>query len=298
MNEIRARWILMIRAGAALGFGLGFAPWGWSTAVGGALLGAFGWVLVIFPVFLALRRLPRPVGLAPPSWSQCVRAAVWEWGVFERTFSWQQPFRSRRHDNTHVPPASPRRGVLLLHGFRCNRGLWNDWMRRYEAAGVPFEAINLEPASGSIDAYAETIDSAISRLTALTGQSPLVVAHSMGGLAIRAWRRATRAPPERVHHVLTLGSPHQGTLMAGLSRVLTAQQMAVGSDWLAELAATESLAWRQRFTCVFSLCDEVVCPATRAVLPDAQTLEISASGHLQLLDEPRVWALVEAWLRP
>ena len=82
--------------------------------------------------------------------------------------------------------------MLFVHGFFCNRGLWNPWMRRLRAAGIPFVAVNLEPVFGSIDSYASIVEAAVRSLEQATGGAPVIVAHSMGGLAVRSWLQDER----------------------------------------------------------------------------------------------------------
>jgi pimeloyl-ACP methyl ester carboxylesterase len=84
------------------------------------------------------------------------------------------------------------RGVVLVHGFLCNRAFWTPWLAPLRARGHAFVAVTLEPAFGSIDDYAPAIEAAVRRVTEATGQAPLIVGHSMGGLAIRAWLRHAR----------------------------------------------------------------------------------------------------------
>ena len=65
----------------------------------------------------------------------------------------------------HVVQAGPKDGppVLLLHGFRCNRGLWHRWVRCLNEQGVPHRSLSLSPPFASIDDYASQIDAAPSR---------------------------------------------------------------------------------------------------------------------------------------
>ena len=72
---------------------------------------------------------------------------------------------------------------------------------------IPFVAVSLEPLLGSIDDYRPTIATAVRRVERATGLAPVVVAHSMGGLAVRAWLgRST--PNARCHRLVTIASPH------------------------------------------------------------------------------------------
>ena len=89
-----------------------------------------------------------------------------------RVFLWRQPFRSASEPD-HLPAtAQGRRGVLLIHGFFCNRGLWNRWLRRLRRLDIPFIAVSLEPVFGSIDDYRLTIAAAIARLSRRPASRP------------------------------------------------------------------------------------------------------------------------------
>src|SRR6185369_14983539 len=105
-----------------------------------------------------------------PSVRELARAWATEVLVAPRVFLWNQPFRSARHPD-HLPAqARGRLGVVLVHGFFCNRGLWNPWLHRFRAADIPFVAVNLEPVLGSIDDYGETIAAAVAAIESATGR--------------------------------------------------------------------------------------------------------------------------------
>lgn len=227
------------------------------------------------------------------------RAAEWLrawWGeviAAPRVFGWQQPFRSH-----HVPDLLPARpfptteapviGVVLVHGFVCNRGLWNPWMERLRGMGVPYVAVNLEPVFGVIDDYPDLIEQAVHRLTEATGHAPVIVAHSMGGLAVRAWLQRYQADA-RVARVITIGTPHQGTWLAHWGSTPNARQMIPGGPWLTQLAASEPASRAGRFICCFSNCDNIVFPATTAVLPGARAVLIRAAAHVDMVGRTEVF---------
>ena len=181
--------------------------------------------------------------------------------------------------------------MVLVHGFVCNRGVWTPWLRELQRRGVPYATVNLEPVFGSVDEYAPLIDAAVARATAATGLPPLLVGHSMGGLAIRAWLRASgNNAMQRVHHIVTLGTPHHGTWLARFSPLTNGMQMQLSSDWLRQLAADESAAHHQRFTCWYSNADNIVFPASTATLPGADNRHIAGVPHVALAFHPKVMA--------
>jgi triacylglycerol esterase/lipase EstA (alpha/beta hydrolase family) len=252
---------------------------------------ALGIALIHVPLmaleFLLLRRINRGDAAPPASTADMWHAWAAEALGALRVFGWQQPWRWRRHPD-HLPAdATGRRGLILVHGFVCNRGLWNPWWPRLKAGGVPCIAVNLEPVFGSIDHYAPLIEAAVQRMTQATGRPPLLVAHSMGGLAVRAWLREHDADA-RVHGVVTIGSPHRGTWLGRFGHARNAQQMRWQSPWLQQLAAAEPAQRYRRFTCFWSHCDNIVFPASTAKLPGADNRHLSGHAHVHLLLHPLV----------
>lgn len=202
-----------------------------------------------------------------------------------RVFAWRQPFAWRRcADRVRGEPGAI--GIVFVHGFVCNRGFWTPWLQEAERRGHPFVAVNLEPVFGSIDAYAPIIDEAVQRMTAATGRPPVLVCHSMGGLAARAWlRRAGR--DTRASHVVTIASPHQGTWLARFGRGANGRQMHMQGEWLRTLRSEEQLDAR-RFTCWSSNCDNVVFPPVVATLPGADNHLLPGAAHVDLAFRPEV----------
>jgi pimeloyl-ACP methyl ester carboxylesterase len=180
-----------------------------------------------------------------------------------------------------------RRGVLFVHGFFCNRGLWNPWMRRLRVADIPFVAVNLEPVFGSIDSYASIVEAAVISLERATGLAPVIVAHSMGGLAVRSWL-ADRTRSERLHRLVTVATPHAGTRIARRGIGANMGQMRPGGEWLARLA-DEPSALRSRFVCFRSHCDNIVFPTRNATLSAADNRHLVATPHVQMAYHPAIF---------
>jgi triacylglycerol esterase/lipase EstA (alpha/beta hydrolase family) len=148
-------------------------------------------------------------------------------------------------------------------------------------------ALNLEPVFASIDDYAVQIDAAVRQVTELTGQPPLLVAHSMGGLAVRAWMRQVDAD-NRIHHVVTVGTPHRGTWLASFGHGPNVHEMRMFSPWFEMLSASETRARQAKFTCFYSHCDNVVFPCSSATLPHADNRHLRGRGHVHLLKHPAI----------
>jgi triacylglycerol esterase/lipase EstA (alpha/beta hydrolase family) len=126
----------------------------------------------------------------------------------------------------------------------------------------------------------------VHRVTVATGAPPVLVCHSMGGLAARAWLRRYHAH-ERVAHVVTIGSPHHGTWLARFGRAPNGRQMRIDDAWLRELARGEPAA-QGRFTCWYSNADNVVFPPSTATLPGADNRLVRGAAHVDLAFRPEI----------
>jgi triacylglycerol esterase/lipase EstA (alpha/beta hydrolase family) len=267
---------------------------GW--ALGGALLIVFGYALFLALEFVVLRFVNR-YDPAPTATLRQLAGAWWgEAKTAPIVFCWRQPFRANAvGDLTGV--GSRRRGVILVHGFFCNRALWNPMMRRLRALGVPFIAVNLEPVFGSIDDYAGIIDAAVRRLEDETRQSPVILSHSMGGLASRAWLDAY-CGDARVHRVITVGTPHRGTFFGRFAPSSNGRQMALHSPWHQALSSREPTARFKRFTCFYGHCDNIVFPASTATLPGADNQHIAGCAHVHMAHHEEVFSELLRWVGP
>jgi len=200
------------------------------------------------------------------------------------TTSWLMP-RGRARMRIH--PASDRVPVLLLHGYGCNSGYWARLVPLLDAAGISHASIDLEPVGGSIDDYAAAVERTVEALRAATGARRVaIVAHSMGGLVARAWMRAHGSA--RVARLVTLGTPHGGTVLARFGPGANAQQMRRDGSWLQALASSEDPAMRALVTSIYTHHDNIVSPQDSSVLPGARHIAFGGVGHVALGHNPRV----------
>jgi triacylglycerol esterase/lipase EstA (alpha/beta hydrolase family) len=252
-----------------------------------------GHALVLGFEFLLIHHVNRADPAPRASGGQLLLAWLAESLAAPRVFLWRQPWRSGSPAD-HLPAdAQGRCGVLFIHGFVCNRGLWRPWLLRLRRRGVPFVALNLEPVFGSIDAYVPLIEAAVRRLHAATGRPPIAVAHSMGGLALRRWRAAAPSHAARLSAALTLGTPHHGTWLARWAFSVNGQQIRRGGPWLAALQALEAAHGaddHRGFTCFYSHCDNIVFPASTATLAGAHQVHLPGVPHVHMADHPAPWA--------
>ncbi len=193
------------------------------------------------------------------------------------------------------PPARSAHALLLVHGVLCNAGVWSTLARRIEAAGAgPAYAISYGPPLGSIDDFARQLAVRLDEVVSRTGATRVtLVAHSMGGLVVRAClARYGRGPVVRV---LTIGSPHHGSRFASLCPGACLAQMRPGNAWLAALPGPP--AGGVRFVSLYSPHDSMVAPQRSAVLEGADNVPFVGVGHNALLRDEGVAARVIEELR-
>lgn len=188
---------------------------------------------------------------------------------FERAFVGAEPLQP-------LPPGELP--VLLVHGYVCNRAFMLPLRRYLGEHGVSAYSHSLEPVYADIDSYADQLARRIEEICAASGADQLVIlAHSMGGLAARAYLR--RHGTRRVAKLITLGTPHQGTVMARLAAGKNGQQMVPGNPWLNELNAE---ATSLPLVAVFSHQDNIVVPQDSAALAGAKVIGVSGTGHVSM----------------
>ncbi|MFY3384965.1 esterase/lipase family protein [Paracidovorax sp. MALMAid1276] len=274
--------------------------WQWPQSPVAAVLGALVPLCVFWCVMAVEFGLMHAANRKDPAprarWGQVVAAWWAEVWVALAVFCWRQPFRHQAVPDWLPPEPTGERGVVLVHGFMCNRGLWLPWHAPLRAAGHAHVAVNLEPVMGSIDTYADIIEKAVQQVTAATGQPPVLVCHSMGGLAARAWLRAHQADA-RVHRILTLGTPHGGTWLGRFSRAVNGRQMSLAGDWVVALQRAEPAGRAALFTCWYSNCDNIVFPASTAALPGADNRFVDGVAHVEMAFDPQVMRACLAEIR-
>ncbi len=278
---------------AWVGVGWWFSRYGLAFAVGACLvfmllcLGGYGSALAI--EFAIARAINSRAAFPVAAWRQICSAWWHEVITGPVLFCWRQPFRTNAVPDKLLcaPNEYGQQGVVFVHGFFCNRAFWSPWLARLQNTGRVYEAINLEPVFGSIDDYRQPIDNVVKRVTRATGVSPLLVCHSMGGLAVRAWL-AGQPVDGPAYRVVTIGTPHRGTWLARWGRSTNTRQMQLGSDWLTRLNNAHAMSAPHQLTCWYSTADNIVFPSSSATLPGADNRELQGVAHVQMAFLPKV----------
>jgi triacylglycerol esterase/lipase EstA (alpha/beta hydrolase family) len=170
-------------------------------------------------------------------------------------------------------------------------GAFGGRSRGRSARGESCWAADFEPVYGSIDAWVPQLAARIDALLGATEAARVVlVAHSMGGLAARAYLRQHGGA--KVARLVTIGSPHRGSMHAQLGAGENAREMEPGSRWLEALAAGESGGIAAPLVCIYSHHDDFVAPQTGGAHPSGRNVPLAGTGHFALLWSPTVRELV------
>lgn len=190
-------------------------------------------------------------------------------------------------------PARIARGVLpvvFVHGILCNAGVWHRMLAalaRQSTANL--FTLNLTPPLASMDRFARQLAERVEEACRAAGtERAIIVGYSMGGLVARAWI-ARLGGAARAARLVTLGSPHQGSLLARGFPARWASEMLCGSEWLARLAGDKI-----PITSIYSRRDEFIAPQDSAHLEGARNIALERLGHLGLLRSEEVRRLVGA----
>ena len=292
------RLVLLVQCAALLA--IAWMLWRQGVPAWAALSAGFGAVALVrlainmnnFVMAGRAGRAGGPGAGAPPGHRLGTRARVRmlaeEFGASMAMTSWHIPRGRARMtvypDSRHVP-------VLLVHGYGCNSGFWARFTPMLDRARISHAGVDLEPVAAGIDDYVPLIEAAVAALCAATGAPRVaIVAHSMGGLAARAWLRTHG--DARLARLITLGTPHHGTALARFGPGANAVQMRRGSAWLRDLAAFETTATRGRIVSIYTHHDNIVAPQDSGHLAGARNIALAGVGHVALGSNRRVLAEV------
>jgi len=182
------------------------------------------------------------------------------------------------------PSAMP---VVLLHGVGCNAGFWAGLRRDFGKRGIgPLYALSYGPPLHSIDEFADQLAATIATVETATGARQVVlVGHSMGGLVARAYIR--RYGAANVRRLVTIGTPHHGSMHAWFMFGEALVQMRPGNEWLAELNRGANAAGVPTVS-IWSWHDTMVTPQTSPRIDWGENVIVTGVAHNALLDDSEV----------
>jgi triacylglycerol esterase/lipase EstA (alpha/beta hydrolase family) len=184
------------------------------------------------------------------------------------------------------------RPVVMIHGFGGGPRAFGPLADALAREGWSRDDLvaRAYPPGVSIARWGERVAAEAARLHARTGCRAALLGYSMGGLAARwAVRRGGAAPD--VAGVITAGSPHHGTALAGRCDEPACVEMRAGSAFLAGLG--ESAEEGPAVVSIASRVDAVAPPAT-ASLDGARNVVVCCPPHNRLFNEEVLGVVREA----
>ena len=176
--------------------------------------------------------------------------------------------------------------ILMVHGMADNRSIFTVLRRNLQRRGFHrVLSLNYSVRTGDVREAAERLSAHVEGICADTGFERIhVIGHSMGGLIARYYVQCLGGD-ERVHTLVTLGSPHSGTATAYLVPHRLGRQLRPGSDVVTELAAPAPDC-RTRFLAVWSDLDQMIVPKANARIDHADLIahnvHLRGVGHMSL----------------
>jgi hypothetical protein len=183
-------------------------------------------------------------------------------------------------------PLAARIPVLLVHGLVDNRSVFSVMHRSLRRRGFSHVFTwNYSPLLTDVARGAADLGAHIERICERTGYDGVhVVGHSLGGLISRYYVQR-QGGDRRVESLVTLGTPHEGSVWAHVLPMPLIRQLRPGSPVLQELAQPAP-GCRTHLTAIYSDLDQMVVPTSsgRCVHPDlhARNLLFRGVGHVSL----------------
>ena len=191
--------------------------------------------------------------------------------------------------------------IMLVHGIVDNHSVFALLDRALRRRGFRNLAwFDYGLLTRDVRGAAEDLAGAIEELSAESGYERIhVIGHSLGGLIGRYYVQCLGGD-QRVHSLITLGTPHSGTLLARAGQALPlVRQLAPGSELLNELA--EPATCSTRFVAFYSDLDHLVVPSRNARIdhPDlrARNVAVRGVGHLSMPNNGRIAFQIASALR-
>jgi triacylglycerol lipase len=200
--------------------------------------------------------------------------------------------------------------VLLVPGYGGSTDSLTVLADRLRAAGRDATVVDLpDGGTGDLAVQARTLADAADAARSRTGAGSVdVVGYSAGGVVARIWAKDLGGAAE-ARRIVTLGSPHHGTQLAGLAAGLVpgqcptaCRQLAPDSFVLSALNSGDETPDGPQWVSFWTTRDQVVTPPRSASLDGARDVPVqdvcpsATVDHGNLPRDPVVGALVLAEL--
>lgn len=192
--------------------------------------------------------------------------------------------------------------IILIHGYMM-RGLvlW-PMMRYLKRKGITRVFLfTYTPVWGDIPHFAEQLAQEVNDTLARCETDHVdLVAHSMGGLVARYYINSLGGD-QYVGRLVTLGTPHNGTVLGALSSFKSGAQMRPESQFLTRLAENDNRLEAVKVCSIYSDFDQIIIPEDSPILEGKNVInrKIPDLGHAGLVYSRRVYIeIIEILKRP
>jgi len=188
------------------------------------------------------------------------------------------------------PSAASAGTVILIHDFgmtaasfwsldrRLRRGGWHTVAMRHGALRTDARVLGVE------------LRSLVESVAASSPKQIVLLGHGFGGMIARLYGRDYG--PTRVHRIITLGTPHRGSVLSPLHGPMR-DVLDPGGRLVTYVAASDPVPQQFDVIALLSTFDALVLPPANAEYPGAFNIQINDVGHNALLFSAKVFALIE-----
>lgn len=197
-------------------------------------------------------------------------------------------------------PAPDGRGqgnpIVFVPGYLDFEFYFARLKSKLEGKGRSTHYLSIFPNIGDIRTAAVALKALVADVKKRTGAKQVdVVAHSMGGLITRYYIKYMEGERD-IERLVTLATPHHGTLVSFASPTQGAKQMHPGSDFLKALNADDETPGRIRYTSIRGGLDEIVIPHSSPILEGAENHYSRYAMHGTIFINPTALRYLEAAL--
>lgn len=196
-----------------------------------------------------------------------------------------------------VEAAADGNPVVCVPGFLDLELYFAPYRKKIEKLGRRTAYLSVFPNVGDIRNAATELSRLVAQVKQETGAAKVdILAHSMGGLISRTYLKDYDGL-RHVDRLVTLASPHHGTVMAKLAPTSGAAQMRPGSSFLTALNADDETPGAVKYTSVRGGLDELIIPHSSPILEGAVENALApVAMHGTIFVDPVAWKAVKRGL--
>lgn len=192
-----------------------------------------------------------------------------------------------------------RNPVLLVHGIWDTGRVFSRMIPYLKTRGWAVYDLDLVPNNGNVPLDELAIQVADCINVTFGSEQPIdLVGFSMGGIVSRYYVQRLGGI-DRVQRLITISSPHHGTVIAYGSQGMGCLQMRPGNVFLKNLNQDAEILEKINFTSIWTPFDLMIVPATSSKMPIGKQVTVPVLTHAWMLtDAKSLAAVAKALLEP